>query len=62
MTQMNLFAKQKQTRRQRTDLWSPRDRGVGGGKDWEFGISRCKLLYIEWSLIYGVDKQRGPTG
>ena len=20
----------------------------GGGKDWEFGVSRCKLLYIEW--------------
>ena len=20
----------------------------GGGKDWEFGISRCILLYIEW--------------
>ena len=20
--------------------------GVGGGMDWEFGISRCKLLYI----------------
>ena len=19
-----------------------------GGKDWEFGVSRCKLLYIEW--------------
>ena len=19
-----------------------------GGKDWEFGISRCKLVYIEW--------------
>ena len=19
-----------------------------GGKEWEFGISRCKLLYIEW--------------
>ena len=19
-----------------------------GGKDWEFGISRCKLLYIGW--------------
>ena len=19
-----------------------------GGMDWEFGISRCKLLYIEW--------------
>ena len=21
---------------------------IGRGKDWEFGISRCKLLYIEW--------------
>ena len=21
---------------------------VGGGKDWEFGISKCKLLYIGW--------------
>ena len=21
---------------------------VGGGMDWEFGISRCKWLYIEW--------------
>ena len=24
-------------------------KGVGeGGMDWEFGISRCKLLYIGW--------------
>ena len=23
--------------------------GAGGqGKDWEFGISRCKLVYTEW--------------
>ena len=22
--------------------------GGGGGKDWEFGISRCKLVYIGW--------------
>ena len=20
----------------------------GGGMDWEFGVSRCKLLYKEW--------------
>ena len=20
----------------------------GGGMDWEFGISRCQLLYIDW--------------
>ena len=22
--------------------------GGGGRKDWEFGMSRCKLLYIGW--------------
>ena len=22
--------------------------GYGGGMDWKFGISRCKLLYREW--------------
>ena len=22
--------------------------GAGRGMDWEFGISRCKLLHIEW--------------
>ena len=22
--------------------------GGGGGKNWECGISRCKLLHIEW--------------
>ena len=22
--------------------------GVEGRKDWEFGISRCKLLYVGW--------------
>ena len=25
-----------------------RERRGQGGKDWEFGISRCKLLYIGW--------------
>ena len=22
--------------------------GVGGGMEWEVGVSRCKLLYIGW--------------
>ena len=22
--------------------------GVGGGMEWEFGVSRCKLLYVGW--------------
>ena len=26
----------------------PKEEESGGGKDWEFGISRCKLLYREW--------------
>ena len=43
MTQMNLSMKQKQIHRQKTDLWFPR-----GEIGWEFGISRCKLLYTGW--------------
>ena len=31
-----------------TDLWLPGWRGHGGEMDWEFWISRCKLLYLEW--------------
>ena len=30
----------------RTDLWLLRESVGGGGMDWEFEISRCKLLYI----------------
>ena len=45
----NLFTKQKQTHSHREkDLWLPKRSGCGGVLDWEFGISRCKLLYIEW--------------
>ena len=44
MTQMNLSTKEKQTHRQREQTCGCE----GGGMDWEFGISRCKLLYIEW--------------
>ena len=33
---------------QRTDLWLQSGRMNGGGMDWKSGISRCKLLYIEW--------------
>ena len=31
-----------------THLWLPKGRGGGGGMECEFGISRCKLVYIEW--------------
>ena len=33
--------------------------GVGGGMEWEVGVSRCKLLYIEWTnnkvLLYSTE-------
>ena len=29
-------------------MWLPRGRADRGGIEWEAGISRCKLLYIEW--------------
>ena len=47
---MNLSTKQKQTHRCREQTCGCQDVGgvVRGGKDWEFGISRGKLLYIGW--------------
>ena len=53
MTQMNLSIEQSNRHREQTcggqGGWS------WGGKDWEFRISRCKLLYIQ-----GINNQ-GPT-
>ena len=28
----------------------PRGRRGESGMDWEFGVSRCKLLYLEWII------------
>ena len=41
---MNLSMKQEQTHRHREQTCGCQ--GVGGGLDWEFGTSRCKLLYV----------------
>ena len=48
MIQMNLSRKQKQTHRHREQTCGCQRVGGGGGIDWKFGISRCKLLSIEW--------------
>ena len=40
--------KEKQSQTQKINLWLLKRRKSGGVKDWDFGISRCKLLYIEW--------------
>ena len=48
MTQMNLFTKQKQSYRCREQTVVAKGDEVGGGTDWESGISRCKLSYTGW--------------
>ena len=46
---MNLSMEQKQTHRHREQTCDCQaGEGVRGRMDWEFGMSRCKLLYIEW--------------
>ena len=42
--QMNISIKQKQLSDIEDDLWLPRGMEGGGRKDWEFEISRCKLV------------------
>ena len=46
MTQMNISTKQKETHRHGEQTCGCQGGGGGGGKNWEFGISRCKLVYI----------------
>ena len=48
MTHMNLSMKQKQKHGHREQTGGCRGGGVGGGVDWEVGVSRCELLYREW--------------
>ena len=60
MTQMNLSTKQKQTHRHREHICGCQGRGGWGRMNWEFQISRCKLLYIGWLnnkvLLYSTGK------
>ena len=37
-----IYETETDSQTQRADLWLPGG-GAGGGKDWEVGISRCKL-------------------
>ena len=43
-----IYETETDSQTQKTDLWLPRGRGGGGGMEWEFGVSRCKLVYTEW--------------
>ena len=48
MTQTNLSMKQNHGHREQTGGWVAKGEGVGGGMEWEAGVSRCKLSYIAW--------------
>ena len=57
---MNLLVKQKtDLQTQKTNLSLPKDKKGEGGLDWEFGISRRQLFYVEWInnkvLLYGTE-------
>ena len=59
MAQMNLSMKRKQTHRHREQTYGCQGGGSwGGGMEWEVGVSRHKLLYIEWInnkvLLYSI--------
>ena len=56
MAQMNLSTEKKQSHGCGEQI-CPFQEGRGrSGRDWEFGVNRCKLLHLEWisneSLLY----------
>ena len=48
MAQMNLSTELKQTHRHNEQTCGCQGGMGGSGMDWEFGVSRCKLLHLEW--------------
>ena len=61
LSQMNLLVKHKtDLQTQKTNLSLPKEKKGEGGLDWEFGISRHQLFYVEWInnkvLLYGTGK------
>ena len=59
MAQMNLSTEQKQTHRHGEQACGCQGGTGGSGMDWEFAVSRYKLLYLEWMgsdvLLYSTD-------
>ena len=55
---MNLSAEKKQTHGLREQTCGCQVEGGGSRMAWEFGISRCKLLHLEWIsneiLLYSI--------
>ena len=45
---MNLFIQKKQTHVRREQTYGGQEGGRRSRMDWEFGVSTCKLLPLEW--------------
>ena len=45
---MNLSTERKETHGLGEQTWGCQVGGGGSDMDWEFGVSRCKLLHLEW--------------
>ena len=48
MEQMYLSTEQKQTQGHRKQTCVCQGERTGSGMDWKFGVSRCKLLNLDW--------------
>ena len=48
MAQMNLSTEKKQTHGHGEQTCGCQGGGKGSGMDWDFGVSRYKLLHLEW--------------
>ena len=48
MAQMNLSIEKKHTHGHGEQACGCHEGEKGSGMDWEFGISKCKLLNLEW--------------
>ena len=61
-----LLSKHRQTHRQREQTCSPQGQQGGSGMDWDLGVSRCKLLHLEWInkkvLVYSTGNYRQSPG
>ena len=58
-----IYKTETDSQTQRTDLWLGRGQ-LGWGMDWEFRVSRCKLLHTEWInilYVYPTVEHKGRT-
>ena len=46
-TNEHIYETERDSQTYRADVL-PRRRGSGEGKEWEVGVSRCKLVYTDW--------------